>query len=143
MGRPTTYKAEYAKQAERLCRLGATDEEVADFFEVPRRTLTRWQQTNPKLAAAMKLGKEIPDQRVERALYARAVGYDFKAVKIFCNSAGEVTEVPYIEHVPPDPKAALQWLFNRKRDEWSLRVEHTGKNGGAIELVLSNDDAKL
>ncbi len=33
-GRPTKYEASYIVQAEKLCALGATDIEVADFFEV-------------------------------------------------------------------------------------------------------------
>ncbi len=34
VGRPTKYKEEYAFQAEKLCRLGATDKEMADFFNI-------------------------------------------------------------------------------------------------------------
>lgn len=137
-GRPSDFMPEYVEQAHKLCRLGATDAEVADFFGCNRRTLQRWQHDHPELAEAMKLGKEIPDSRVERALYARAVGYDFEAVKIFCNKDGIVTEVPYLEHVPPDPKAAMQWLFNRRPNEWRLRVEHTGKEGGPIQLTFGS-----
>lgn len=33
-GRPSGYKPEYAEQARKLCLLGATDQEIADFFEV-------------------------------------------------------------------------------------------------------------
>jgi hypothetical protein len=32
-GRPTSFKPEYVAQAEKLCALGATDQEIADFFE--------------------------------------------------------------------------------------------------------------
>lgn len=32
-GRPTKYKPEYAEQASKLCALGATDAQLADFFE--------------------------------------------------------------------------------------------------------------
>ena len=32
MERPTKYQSEYAEQAERLCKLGMTDEELAEFF---------------------------------------------------------------------------------------------------------------
>lgn len=32
-GRPSSYSDTYPKQAEKLCRLGATDQEIADFFE--------------------------------------------------------------------------------------------------------------
>lgn len=37
-GRPTRYKAEYAQQAYKLCLLGATDKELADFFHVSGQT---------------------------------------------------------------------------------------------------------
>jgi PAS domain S-box-containing protein len=53
-------------------------------------------------------------------LYSRAVGYTFDAVKIFCTKNGQVTKVPYREHVPPDVTACIFWLKNRKPAE--LRV---------------------
>lgn len=34
MARPTKFKQEFIAQAEKLCKLGATDMELADFFEV-------------------------------------------------------------------------------------------------------------
>lgn len=41
-GRPTRYKAEYAEQAYKLCLLGATDEQIAWFFDVTVATLAQW-----------------------------------------------------------------------------------------------------
>lgn len=32
-GRPSSYQPEYAEQARKLCLLGATDQEIADFFD--------------------------------------------------------------------------------------------------------------
>ena len=76
------------------------------------------------------IGKAEADDRVERSLYSRAVGYSFNSEKIFCNKDGEVTRVPIVEHVPPDVTAQIFWLKNRDparwRDAWQL--EHvTGK----------------
>lgn len=34
IGRPTAYKEDFAQQAEKLAALGATDMELADFFEM-------------------------------------------------------------------------------------------------------------
>jgi hypothetical protein len=31
-GRPSTFKPEYVEQAKKLCLLGATDEDIADFL---------------------------------------------------------------------------------------------------------------
>jgi hypothetical protein len=50
-------------------------------------------------------GKAEADNRVERSLYERANGYSYDAVKIFCDKNGNITKVPYIEHVPPDVTA--------------------------------------
>ena len=41
-GRPTSYKPEYATQALKLCRLGATDNQIAWFFGVSLGELARW-----------------------------------------------------------------------------------------------------
>ncbi|MEO7424958.1 MAG: helix-turn-helix domain-containing protein, partial [Fibrobacteria bacterium] len=42
-GRPTTYRPEYAEQARKLCRNGATDREIADILGVCVRTFYRWR----------------------------------------------------------------------------------------------------
>ena len=39
IGRPTRYKKEFAHQASILCKLGATDDDLADFFDVTDRTI--------------------------------------------------------------------------------------------------------
>jgi len=38
-GRPSGYREEFAEQARKLCRLGATDKELADFFGVDEATI--------------------------------------------------------------------------------------------------------
>jgi len=76
IGRPTSYRDEYAKQAEELCQLGATDDELADFFEVHRATIYRWKLDYPDFCDALKTGKNLADERVERSLYQKATGYD-------------------------------------------------------------------
>lgn len=141
-GRPPTYKAEFAEQAQKLCRLGATDLELADFFGVDVRTIYRWKHTHEGFCQAVTCGKEAADARVERALYNRAVGYSHDAVKIFMPAGAEKpVYAPYVEHVPPDPSAAFNWLKNRKPEEWrdKQEVAHTG----AINLQVAPDDANL
>jgi hypothetical protein len=43
-GRPTKYQPEFAEQAYKLCLLGATDPEMADFFEVCVATVQNWKK---------------------------------------------------------------------------------------------------
>jgi hypothetical protein len=121
-GQPTLYRPEFARQAKKLTLLGATDIQLADFFGVTEQTLTNWKHAHPRFFLSLKVGK-ANDMSVERSLYRRAVGYSFDSVKVFCNAKGEVTEVPYREHVPPDTTAMIFWLKNRKRSEWSDRVD--------------------
>ena len=41
-GRKSEYRIEYADQALKLCLLGATDKELAEFFSVSEQTLNKW-----------------------------------------------------------------------------------------------------
>lgn len=116
-GRPSDYRDEFAQQAEKLCALGATDIELADFFDVDVRTIYNWKHSHDQFFQAVHVGKGALDARVERSLYQRAVGYTFESEKVF-NYQGEIVRTPTREHVPPDPGAALNWLKNRQPDTW-------------------------
>ena len=130
MGRPSSYKPEYAEQAEKLCRLGATDPDLADFFGVNTTTIWRWAGRYGDFCTALKVGKDAADDRVERSLYQRANGYSFDAVKVFMPSgAKQPVYAPYVEHVPPDTTACIFWLKNRRKAEWRDRQEVTGADG--------------
>lgn len=122
-GRPSSYKPEYATQAEKLCKLGATDKDLADFFEVSTRTIERWRVKHDDFCRALKSGKDEADDRVERSLYNRAVGYTYESEKIF-NNQGSITRAPCIEHVPPDTTAQIFWLKNRRKDQWRDKTDH-------------------
>lgn len=122
MGRPTKYEPRMAEQAAKLCGLGATDVDLADFFNVNVRTVQRWVSEHEDFCRAIKAAKEIADDRVERSLYQRAVGYTFDAVKIM-TSGGKEMIVPYREHVVPDVTAQIFWLKNRRKDQWRDRTE--------------------
>lgn len=125
IGRPSQYKPEFATQAEKLCRLGATDLELANFFEVTTVTIWRWAHTHDAFCNALKTGKEACDERVERSLYHRAVGYSHDAVKIFMPAnASKPIYAPFVEHVPPDVGAASLWLRNRRGEAWRDKQEH-------------------
>jgi len=136
-GRPTKYKPEYAEQARKLCSLGATDADLAKFFQVDTTTIWRWQTSHPDFCNSLVVGKGFPDDRVERSLYQRAVGYSYDAVKIM-KHGGEIVHERYTEHVPPDPGAAMMWLKNRRSDSWrDLKQHEVGTPG---EFAAMTDD---
>ncbi|HRQ36250.1 MAG TPA: terminase [Chiayiivirga sp.] len=134
-GRPSTYSDTYPKQAEKLCRLGATDQEIADFFEVSIRTVYQWKLVHEEFAQALKAGKEEADARVERSLFQRAIGYEQDEVKIFMPAgAEEPVYAPYRAKIAPDTTACIFWLKNRRPDNWrdKREHEHSGPDGGAM-----------
>lgn len=136
MARPSKFKPEFIAQAEKLCRLGATDIEVADFFEVDVRTLYRWKGENEEFCQALKAGKDVSDERVERSLFSRATGYEHDEVDIKV-IGGAVVQTPIRKFYPPDTTAAIFWLKNRRPAEWRDKVEQelTGPGGGPIQSV--------
>lgn len=143
-GRPTKFKAEFVAQAEKLARLGATDIEMADFFEVDVATLNRWKTSNAEFCASLKVGKEEADNRVERSLFARANGYEHDEVDIRV-VGGDIVQTPIRKFYPPDTTAAIFWLKNRKPAQWreTKAVELTGADGGPVRIVATSLDEKL
>lgn len=106
-------------QIKRLCQFGATDSEICDFFGINTNHLYTYKLAFPELAAAMSAGKVCADTRVERSLYARAIGFRHKAIKIFYDQqTGRCVEHEYEEVHPPETGACIFWLKNRKPDVW-------------------------
>jgi hypothetical protein len=136
MARPSKFKSEYTGQAEKLAKLGATDIEVADFFEVDVRTLYRWKGEHEAFCQALKVGKAEADDRVERSLFARANGYEHDEVDIRV-VGGEIVQTGIRKYYPPDTTAAIFWLKNRKPEQWRemKAVELTGAGGGPVHFA--------
>lgn len=136
-GRPTKFKDEFTEQARKLAALGATDREVAEFFDVEERTLYRWKHEHEEFCQALKTGKDAADDRVEQSLYRKAVGYSFDSEKIF-QYEGVVVRADTVEHVPPSDTAAIFWLKNRRKDDWRDRheVQHS-VDGDLAAIILS------
>lgn len=140
-GRPTKYKPEFAKQAEKLYNNGAIDREVADYFGVSEPTLNSWKTKFPDFLSSLKIGKEASDNRVEKSLYSRALGYSHDAVKIVI-VGNRIEKIPYVERYPPDTAAAIFWLKNRKPNEWKdiKAVHHSGDlNQRNIQELSDNE----
>lgn len=129
-GRDSKYKPEFADQARKLCLLGATDEEMADFFGVVSATIYNWQNKYPAFLEAIRAGKVKADAEVAHSLYKRATGEHIqleKLVKVVKDGEESYEAVRYQSYLPGDPQAAYKWLLNRRRQDWTDRasVEHT------------------
>lgn len=117
-GGPTKYIPEYAAQARKLCERGATDADLAHIFGVTIQTIANWCVRHEEFLGAVKLGKDASDELMVRSLYQRGRGFTVRATK-FIVADGNVIEREYDEYYPPETKAAMNWLANRRRGEWT------------------------
>jgi hypothetical protein len=144
IGRPTDYRVDFCLTAHEMCTQGATEFELAEEFGVTPRTIYRWQAAHPEFRQALKLGREAADERVERSLYHRAVGYSYPAIKIMQDKGCPVI-VPYTEHEPPDVGAATLWLTNRRSKDWkqtkTLEVKSDKSDADVIDAILARFQA--
>ena len=122
IGRPTAYKKEYAEQAMSLCLLGATDQEMADFFSVSEQTINTWKGKHPSFLESIRKGKIEADANVAVRLYERAISSDFQSMAL--------------------------WLKNRRPNDWRETrhikvdtVQHTAVVMLQPELVAKMDKA--
>jgi hypothetical protein len=145
MGRPSTYDPKYTAMVEELCARGATDQELAEFFEVSQRTINRWKVLHDDFARAVLRGKDVADDRMERSLYHMGMGGEYeKQVPIklkdidYDDDGKKVSErerveiVTIKEFLPPQAAPAIFWLKNRRPKEWRDVFKH--EHGRANEF---------
>lgn len=112
---------------------GARISTLAKIFGVTEKTIISWRDAHPEFKEAVKAGRDEHNaDKVEDALLKRALGYTFKekqqkstyirykedrnlpAINV---PAKEVTIIE--KEVPPDVKAAMYFLNNRRGKRWS------------------------
>jgi len=148
VGRPSKYQPIFAKQAQKLCALGATDVDLAGFFEVDLSTFYRWQCSRPEFRDAIKTPKELANSRVERSCYMRANGFWVDTEKLFMlkdeffdkdgnlvRTSQRVHHEPTREYYPPEVSAICWWQKNRSPELW--RDKHEVDVSGKVENVFT------
>src|SRR5690242_17330152 len=135
MGRPSSFKPEFIPQTIKLCRLGATEAELADILGVSTGTIDNWKETIPEFLGALKEGKAGSDMEVADRLYQRALGFEYEEAQpvtlktVLYENGKRVSEEQRVEIVmvkrvvPPDTTACIFWLKNRRKVEWRERQE--------------------
>lgn len=143
MARPSKYEAKFAKEAAKLCKLGATDAQLADFFEVSVSTINLWKVQYKEFSESVKVPKAEADEKVEQSLYRRAMGYEHDEVDIKV-VAGALIQTPIRRYYPPDSTAMIFWLKNRKPGEWRDKqdVELSGTLNWVEQLSAMNGRSK-
>lgn len=156
------YLPSHDRQVYLLCQLGATDAEIAEFFEVTEQTINNWKKWYRNFFESMKAGKLESDAQTANSLYRRANGYKYEEVRtkairpmaepgeegeIQAASGDElivVEVVTTVKEVPPDTSAAFLWLKNRRPKDWrdKREVEVSGKVDKELLAVYHQDVQK-
>lgn len=147
-GRPTKYDPAKNEWVEKLCKLGCTDGELAEFLEVNQDTIHEWKKVHPEFSESIKRGKAYADANVADRLYQRAMGFEhdseeIKVVGIGNNGGSSVQRVPIRKIYPPDPTSAIFWLKNRRPKEWRDKQEIELRNAVPIVgMVIKQSETK-
>lgn len=151
IGRPTDYLPEYNQQAYKLALLGATDKEIADFFDVCEDTITNWKERYPDFFVSIKDGKTKADYTVAHKLYDKAIGAEwveeqaFKLKESHYDDNGKIIQEEKVKIVqvkraaPPDTKAIELWLRNRSA-KWKLPTELPTPPSQTVNLIVVSQD---
>lgn len=133
MARPSKYQPGFAEQAGKLCRLGATDKDLADFFHVTERTLNTWKKQIPEFLQALNGSKTMADAEVADRLYQRALGYTHAEDDIRVCDGVIVTT------------ACIFWLQNRRPDLWRDKPDSTNDDNAPppVKVVIEVKDASV
>lgn len=125
---------DHLKQVEWLTKLGATNKQLAEFFEVSDATIEGWIKKYPEFKEAKRRGGIEADMKVVQSLYKRAVGYSYIETEYSAVTDIETGQTLALEdmakvkktkkRIPPDVKAALQWLQIKHRAVWSNINQH-------------------
>lgn len=141
-GRKSLFKEHMIEEAEKLAELGLTNEEIADFWGRSRRAFQYWLNKYPELLHTLKRGKLKADKEVEKKLYQRAVGYEYKE-KTYEKRGDELKLVKeVVKQMAPDTTAQIFWLKNRRSDLWRDRREIEMPEGLEVKLVKTLTDKR-
>lgn len=143
-GSPNTFEELDLEQVRHLAEYGHTDDFMADFFGVTPSTWNIWKKKNPLFFSQLKGWKAVADDRVERALYERALGYEWEEdAVVFDNFRKERVKVRLEKRLPPDTNACRFWLNNRRPAQWREKVEVDARHSGSVEAVPSTKQFEL
>lgn len=123
-GRPTKYRPDYhPKMVYKLCLLNATDEKIADAFDISVATFYNWELQHPEFLESVKKGKAVADAEVANNLFKKANGYRYREKKIEKDESGNtIRETITTKFIPPDTAAAFIILKNRAG--WRDKQDH-------------------
>jgi hypothetical protein len=152
-GRPTKYSPSMITMLDAQASFpgGATITEIAEIIRAGYRQVYEWMAAHEEFSQAVARARGRADKKVEKSIFAAAVGYEHPEDKIFLGRDGKPVVVKTTKHYPPDSALAKFWLINRSRkaapdEKWTDNQvkEITGANGDplTVQIVRFAEDKK-
>lgn len=146
-GRPTDWNKKFPGIAFYFALLGLSDERIAQAMDISIDTFWEWKNKKPGFSEALIDGRENVDGLVVNAMFKRAIGFKYPAVKILTNKDDPTQPIyaKYEEYVPPDVNAGKYWLSVRRgkmrKDGWAEAPESTdGGSTPAVSITINVRD---
>jgi hypothetical protein len=142
-GRPPEYRSEMCETVltgAREGQIGAgTIKAIAAYLGIGYATVYEWMGKYPDFAEAVTRARGITDEDVVSALRNRSIGYTMTLNEQRVTKDGGVVDLAKDVHVPGDTAAAVFWLRNRNRKDWSDKTEITitGNFADQVEAYLA------
>jgi hypothetical protein len=155
-GRPTKYKDEYVEIVRNLCAIGASDQQIRDYFKVSRNTILNWRRDHPEFLTANVRSRDEELRAMRPTFFECIMGYKRKVIKDFVLSHGGgsgtyIESVRRIKHFEPDVRAAIAFFQVYDPDWRAAKGDEevdVGKLNESIEKLIgaprksTDDDAE-
>lgn len=120
---------------------GCTLTDLATRMGISRATLRSWRAKHQELDDAINEGAIPADDGAENSLYKRVTGMTVTErhyEERYCKETQQFEKVlvkEVVKELPPDTKACIYWLQNRRPDKWKDKRE--------IDLDSSSREFKM
>ncbi len=143
IGRPSKFQDLDMDKVIALVEKGFTDREIAMLFDIAPATWYSWQKEHPEFSELLQGWKKHANERVERSLYERAIGYEHHETKFFTYMGEVISSKTVIKHIPPEPGAAKLWLINRGEDWQDKKTEDLNIKGAMVLRWMEPGEKEL
>ena len=151
-GRKTRYRPENATIAKALIAGGMTQEQAMVAMDISNGTWFNWKKSHPEFLEAITDSDEEKFLNVEKSLYKRAIGYEYKETHTSIEKDGE--RVKKVQKVITKQQAAsdtaiMFFLTNKRPQNWKRMPDENQQDNDApvipiqVQVMPAVSDVKI
>lgn len=128
-------------EIERWARDGATDTDMARFFNIGRTTWYEYKKKDARIGEALKRGRTNLVLELKGTLLKKAQGFMYEERKVIKEDGRVVREEIYYKAAPPDVAAINLLLKNYDKDNWANDPQALALRKKELELAEKRAEA--